>query len=140
MFLDQKPKLTSAAPLFKNSWSIPGPRLYLPRPLIADSAHACWVGRQVSIEASRGRQAGSCVYHGQDMLLTPDVTNSERIQQLLCHTDTALADAEVLLCWRGPVRGDAFEVINDVAKSWHRDFRVAATRGVRLPARSRRRR
>ena len=57
--------------------------------------------------------AGSCVDHRQEMLLTPTITSSQTIQQHLHHTGKALADSEVLLCWRGSISDEAFEVIDD---------------------------
>ena len=58
-----------------------------------------------------GRQV---VYtYRQDALLTPELKATDVIRDQLHHTDVALADAEVLLCWRGTIPEDLFDVIDD---------------------------
>jgi hypothetical protein len=47
------------------------------------------------------------------VLLTPEVVNSTGIQDLLHHTRKAREDSVVLLCWRGSIPREAFEIIDE---------------------------
>ena len=67
--------------------------------------------------------------------------SSDRIEPLLHHTDKAIFDAEVLLCWRGTIPDHAFEVIDDqgnvLASGLPRDRdarRAASSQAAAIPA------
>ena len=47
------------------------------------------------------------------MWFTPAMRSSPKIQPLIHHTNKALANREVLLCWRGSISKAAFDVIDD---------------------------
>ena len=64
------------------------------------------------VEQSRlGRQADRCVDNRQDAFLKPESVTGVNIKDLLTAASRGCTDREVLLCWRGTIPREAFEII-----------------------------